>query len=399
MKVLALLPDGVEKPSGGVGEQFRELYNQLKNDVEYYVCSYPEQNSLPHYNPVLNPTPANQHASLTTIIGQTMYYHMALDFRTEFDIIHAFDWSTFYAGCLCSWHFKKPLVSTMQLSLKLLNQEANITYCGDINTIDGYWVNQSQVFFEEMGLFYSNKVIHVSDYYANLMPQDNSTIIHNGIDLNAWKPQKPYDLPGRNKLKFCYIGRASPMKGLQTIIDCNIPDDVDFYFVVSPINAEEPWLGKVKEKCNNRNIFFINGLYGQDKINFLFSMDGVVMPSVHEPFGIVALEALISENMFITTASGGIKEIVEGVEYFHITNPSSLRSAFKKIQKLTPEERQSIVQQGVNRAQQFSWDVQAQKLLQVYKEVKDQPYNENMVLTEFYKQFYPSRITNNEQVQ
>jgi glycosyltransferase involved in cell wall biosynthesis len=317
---------------------------------------------------------------------------MALDFRTEFDIIHAFDWSTFYAGCLCSWHFKKPLVSTMQLSLKLLNQEANITYCGDINTVDGYWVNQVQVFFEEMGLFYSNKVIHVSDYYAKLMPQDNSTIIHNGIDLNAWKPQKPYDLPGRNKLKFCYIGRASPMKGLQTIIDCNIPDDIDFYFVVSPINAEEPWLSKVKEKCNNRNIFFINGLYGQDKIDFLFSMDGVVMPSVHEPFGIVALEALISENMFITTASGGIKEIVEGVEYFHITNPSSLRSAFKKIQKLTPEERQSIVQQGVNRARQFSWDVQAQKLLQVYKEVINEPYKENMVLEEFYKQFYPSRV-------
>ena len=133
MKVLALLPDGVQKPSGGVGEQFRELYNQLKNDVEYYVCSYPEQNTLSHYNPVLNPVPANQHASLTTIIGQSMYYHMALDFRTEFDIIHAFDWSTFYAGCLCSWHFKKPLVSTMQLSLKLLNQEASITYCGDIN--------------------------------------------------------------------------------------------------------------------------------------------------------------------------------------------------------------------------------------------------------------------------
>jgi glycosyltransferase involved in cell wall biosynthesis len=224
------------------------------------------------------------------------------------------------------------------------------------------------------------------------MPQENSATIHNGITIENWKPQKVYDLPGRNKLKFCYIGRASPMKGLQTILDCNIPDDVDFYFVTSPINAEEPWLSRIKEKSNNRNIFHIEGLYGQDKIDFLFSMDGVVMPSIHEPFGIVALEALISENILITTATGGIKEIVEGVEYFQISNPSSLRSAIKKIQKLTPEHRHQIIQQGVSRAKEFSWDVQARKLLQVYREVIGQPYKENMVLEEYYKQFYPDRV-------
>lgn len=393
MKVLALIPDGVQKPSGGMGEQFRELYKHLKDDVGYYVCSYPEKSTLPHYNPVLNPIPAaREHSSLTTIVGQSMYYHMALDFKTEFDIIHAFDWSTFYAGCLCSWHFKKPLVCTMQLSLKLLNQEAGISFCNDINSMDGYWINQLQVYFEEMGLYYANKVVHVSQYYSDLMPQENKTIIHNGIDIDSWKPQKTYNLPGKNKLKFCYIGRASVMKGLQTILECNIPDDVDFYFVISPINTEEPWLSKIKEKCNNRNIFFINGLYGQNKVDFLFSMDGVVMPSVHEPFGIVALEALISENLFLTTASGGIKEIVEGVEYFHLDNPSSLRSAIKKIQKMSPEEKQRITQQGVNRARQFSWKTQSQKLLEVYKEVKGQPYKENKVLEEYYKQFYPNRI-------
>jgi glycosyltransferase involved in cell wall biosynthesis len=116
------------------------------------------------------------------------------------------------------------------------------------------------------------------------------------------------------------------------------------------------------------------------------------MPSIHEPFGIVALEALISENILITTATGGIKEIVEGVEYFQISNPSSLRSAIKKIQKLTPEHRQQIIQQGVSRAKEFSWDVQARKLLQVYREVIGQPYKENMVLEEYYKQFYPDRV-------
>lgn len=368
MKVLALVPDFVEKPSGGLGEQFRHLMENLEGRVEYFISGYPEENSIKNYKGANAPIPF-RHAALNTIYGQSIYFLRALEFKEEFDIIHAFDWSTFYAGYLCQEYFKKPLVCSVNLSLKQLNQ-AGIFYCHDPNTIDGIHINQLQIYFEELGLAKADKVIQVSDYYNGFYPHfhNKTAVIKNGIDVDKWVKKRTPKLPGKNKLKFCYIGRASPMKGIDKILDCPIPDDIDFYFIVSEKNAEEPFFSGIKQKSNGKNIFHIQGLYGQDKIDFLYAMDGVVMPSVHEPFGIVALEALISENLFITTASGGIKEIVEGIEYFKIDDKGNdLLSIFKKIQTLSDEEKEKIVRQGKERALEYPWSKFADQLYDTYQ--------------------------------
>lgn len=370
MKVLALVPDFVEKPSGGLGEQYRHMMEKLQGRVEYFTVGYPEQNSILNYKSARNPIPVFKHAALTTIYGQSIYFLKALEYKEDFDVIHAFDWSTFYAGYLCKEHFKKPLVCTVQLSLEQLNKDG-IFYCHDPNTIDGIHINQLQKYFEELGLLTADKVIQVSEYYNNLYLdyQNKSVVITNGIDVDKWVKKRTPKLPGKNKLKFCYIGRASPMKGLDVILNCNIPDDIDFYFIVSNKNAEEPIFTNIKNKCNNKNIFHIPGLYGQDKIDFLYSMDGVVMPSKHEPFGIVALEALISENLLITTASGGIKEIVDDIEYFKITDSNSLQQTLETIKQLPEEKIKQITNKGKQRAQEYPWSKFADKLYNVYKEV------------------------------
>jgi glycogen synthase len=381
MKVLALIPDFLEKPSGGLGEQMQNIVRELKDKVDYYICGYPEKNNIQNYKSVLAPIPHFRHAALTTIYGQSIYFLEALEFKEDFDIIHACDWSTFYAGILASWHFKKPLVCTVNLSLEQLNK-SNIFYCHDPNTVDGYHINALQILFEQMGLYHANKIIHVSEYYANLYPnfKDKTTIIHNGLDLKKWKKQNdsPF-IRNKNKTKFCYIGRASAMKGLDTILNSNIPDDVDFYFVVSEKNAEEPIFTNIKNKCNNKNIFHIQGLYGQDKIDFLHEMDAVVMPSIHEPFGIVALEALAAECILITTASGGIKEIVHDIDYIHINNHNDLNNAYNKIKLLPNEEKEKIKQKGKNHVSKFDWEIQSNKLYNLYKETLNMKYIPSMV--------------------
>lgn len=372
MKVLALVPDFIEKPSGGLGEQFRHMMECLEGRVEYFIAGYPEENNIKNFKSVPAPFPF-PHAALTTIYGQSIYFLKALEFKEEFDIIHAFDWSTFYAGYLCKEHFKKPLVCSVNLSLKQLNKN-NIFYCHDPSSIDGAFINQLQVNFEEFGLARADKIIHVSQYYSDMYPDTKlkTEIIENGIDIEKWVRKRNPKLPGKNKLKFCYIGRAAVMKGIDLILNCNIPDDIDFYFVVSSKNAEDMILSNIKRKCNGRNIFHIPGLYGQDKIDFLYSMDGIVMPSKHEPFGIVALEALISENYFITTGSGGLKEIVEGTEWFRVENSQDLEQTFKQIQQLSEEDRVRILMKNKERALQFPWSKFADKLYNTYKSLISQ---------------------------
>lgn len=366
MKVLALVPDYVEKPSGGLGEQFRHMMEQLEGRVEYFIAGYPEENSVKNYKSVIAPIPF-PHAALTTIYGQSIYLLKALEFKENFDVIHAFDWSTFYAGYLCKEHFKKPLICSVNLSLEQLNK-TGIFYCHDPNTIDGIHINHLQIYFERLGLITADKIIHVSEYYNNLYPefQNKSEIISNGIDIDKWVKKRTPNLPGKNKLKFCYIGRASPMKGIDVILNCNIPDDVDFYFVVSSKSAEEPFYSNIKQKANGKNIFHIPGLYGQDKIDFLYAMDGVVMPSKHEPFGIVALEALLTENYFISTGAGGLKEIVNEIDWFEINDSESLSLVFKKIQKLSETDKEKIITKGKQKALEYPWHKFADKLYNVY---------------------------------
>lgn len=380
MKVLALIPDFLDKPSGGLGEQMQNIIRELEGKVEYYICGYPENNNIKNYKSVMAPLNF-EHVALTTIYGQSMYFLESLDFKQDFDVIHACDWSTFYAGVLCSWHFKKPLLATVNLSLQQLNK-SNIFYCHDPNSLDGHYINKLQVYFEHMGLLYANKVVHVSDYYANLYPEykEKAVVIHNGLDIQKWKQKNNSKfIRGKNKTKFCYIGRASAMKGLNTILNSDIPDDVDFYFVVSNKNAEEPIFTNIKNKCNNKNIFHVEGLYGQDKIDFLYEMDAVVMPSIHEPFGIVALEALAAECILITTATGGIKEIVKDIDYIQINNEYELNNAFNKVKLMTNDEKLNIKQKGKNHVLKFDWKIQSNKLYEVYKEVMTMDYNPNLV--------------------
>jgi glycosyltransferase involved in cell wall biosynthesis len=258
----------------------------------------------------------------------------------------------------------------MQLSLEQLNKHA-VYFCHNPEHTDGKYINDLQTEFERLGFDNSEKIVQVSNYYSNLYPEyaNKTVVITNGIDKENWIKKRTPNLLGKNKIKLCYIGRASSMKGIDLILNADIPEDVDFYFVVSPKNAEEPFYTNIVNKCNNKNIFHIQGLYGQDKVDFLYAMDGVVMPSIHEPFGIVALEALMSECMLFTTGVGGIGEILEGVPYVNIQTSEGFVEGINNFKNLTVEEKNNIIETGKQKALSFPWSKSADKLLNVYEDI------------------------------
>lgn len=376
MKVLALLPDFLDKPMGGLGIQFMNMYAHLKDRVDYYICGYPEKPAVKHFKPVVNPFPEFSHPTLSCVYGQLIYYYKALEYGVDFDIIHAYDWSTYYAGVYLSWHFKKPLICSMNLSSKQLNS-VDTFFCANVKTIDGFFLNGLMLNVEDLGLRYANKIIHVSDYYANLYPQykDKSVIVRNGLNISEWKSKRTPNFPGKNKIKVCYIGRACDMKGIDMIIDCNIPENIDFYFIVSHKGAEAKIWKQIVSKVNNKNIFHIKGLYDQDKVDFLNAIDAVVMPSKHEPAGIVAMEALISKNILITTASGGIAETVEGVDFLKCDSSKELEKCLELLTSLKDDALEKYKISGYEKMLKCDWSIYSDQLFNVYKEVIGTSYN------------------------
>lgn len=373
MKVLALLPDYLKKPMGGLGVQFMNMYAHLKDRVEYYIVGLPEKPDVSHFKANLFPFDNFYQPTINNVYQQLTYYHNALEFKIEPDIIHNFDWSTALAGVYLSRHFKKPLIYGMNLSSKHLNEVG--TFFADTKSWDGMHLNYLMLCFEELGLQYANKITHVSNFYDNLYPlhKKKSVIIRNGLNVSEWEPKRIPKLPGSNKIKVCYIGRACDMKGIDMITNCNIPDNIDFYFVAGIKGSEGKSWHEIKQKTNNKNIFHIEGLFGKDKVDFLFAMDAVVMPSKHEPAGIVAMEALISKNILITTATGGIAETLEGVDYMECHNSYELQQCLEKLTLLSKEHLEFFKNSGYQKMLKCDWKNSADELYKLYEEVQWEP--------------------------
>lgn len=369
LRVCALLPDYLDKPMGGLGVQFMEMYAHLEKRVDYYIVGLPEKPNVKNFKSNLTPFDNFQYPSINNIYHQLLYYHHALSYNVDFDIIHAFDWSTALAGVYLSRHFNKPLIYGMNLSSKNLNQVGTF-FCTDMRSPDGYFLNQYMTEVEELGLKYANKITQVSRYYQNLYPQykDKTVIIQNGLNVKEWVSKRKIKFPGKNKIKVCYIGRACDMKGIDMITNCNIPDNIDFYFVAAKKGAEAKVWKDISNKVNNINIFHIKGLFGQDKIDFLSAVDAVVMPSKHEPAGIVAMEALIAKNVLITTATGGIAETVEGIDYMECHNSQELQQSLEALANIDEQSLEVFKNSGYKKMLEKDWSVSADQLYNLYQE-------------------------------
>lgn len=374
LKVCALLPDYLDKPMGGLGVQFMEMYAHLKDRVDYYIVGYPEKPPVKYFRSNLTPFDKFEYPSINNIYHQLLYYHNALEYKVDFDIIHCFDWSTALAGVYLSRHFNKPLVYGMNLSSKHLN-EVGTFFCSDMRSMDGFFLNYYMTCVEDVGLKYANRVTQVSDFYKNLYPKyrDKAVIIRNGLNVKEWLGEKrKVKFPGKNKLKVCYIGRACDMKGIDMIAGCKIPDNIDFYFVAAKKGAESKVWADIKRKVNNKNVFHIKGLFGKDKIDFLNATDVVVMPSKHEPAGIVAMEALISKNILVTTATGGIAETVEGVEYMECHNSEQLQQCLETLANLSEEDLETLKNSGYRKMLECDWSTSADQLYSLYNEILEE---------------------------
>lgn len=367
IKVLALLPDYIDVPMGGLGIQFKNLYPHMAKKVDYYIVGCPEKPNIKNFKGIPLPYEDFNFPAIKTIYDQLLYYHTALEFNTEFDIIHCYDWSTAMAGVYLSRHFKKPLVYGMNLSPKHLNTSGTF-FCCNISTYDGMFLNQYMISQEKLGLDYANRITQVSNFYKNLFKEysDKTVVIENGLNINDWEQKRPVKFPGKNKIKVCYIGRVCSMKGIEMICDADIPDNIDLYFVGQSKGAEGYIWKRIKDKVNNKNIFHIEGLYGQDKIDFLCAIDAVVMPSKHEPAGIVAMEALISKSLLITTATGGIAETVEGVDYLKVTDSNSLSEALKALTLMSESDILSLKNSGYKKMLSRDWENYAHHLYEMY---------------------------------
>lgn len=296
----------------------------------------------------------------------------------KFDIIHSHDWLSLYSSKLLKWTYNIPLICTIHATEHGRNS--------GIRTDMQKYISSA----EWLLTFESWKVIACSQYMKEeiknifTLPEDKIEVIPNGIDMDSFNLQfdkeefrKKYALDDE-KIIFC-IGRHVYEKGVQLLIEA-APDIINNcentkFIIAGKGEMTEGLKERVRGLGLEKKILFVGYMENEEKIKMYKVADAAVVPSLYEPFGIVALEAMAAGCPVVISDVGGLKELVE-----HKVNGlkavagsrDSLRDNLLMI--LKDEELHKAVGENCNEfiSNKYNWDNIALETSKLYEKVQDE---------------------------
>ena len=118
------------------------------------------------------------------------------------------------------------------------------------------------------------------------------------------------------------------------------------------------------------DIVQLAGFVSDDELRDLLHRAGcVVIPSLYEPFGIVALEAMAAGAPIVVARTGGLAEIVDGTDAGLLFEPGNVEQLAERIaQILTSPATAAAVSEAASLLlrERYSWDAIAVSTLQAY---------------------------------
>lgn len=146
-------------------------------------------------------------------------------------------------------------------------------------------------------------------------------VIHNGISYEGLSTlNENYK---KSRRIFGYIGRTDYRKGILECIKAIKDMDAELHIACPKNDCEylEKILMYVEAANMQDRVKFYGWCVGERKKNFLESLDALIIPSLYEPFGYVALEGMQYGLPIISSNNGGLDEILDGYKYKY--NPYS----------------------------------------------------------------------------
>lgn len=223
-------------------------------------------------------------------------------------------------------------------------------------------------------------------------PAEKIRVIYNGVDPQKYSMQQvskekiselrqSYGLNDDN-LMILFVGRLVWVKGVDKLIGAmphvlqKIPNAK---LVIVGLGEMRDYLEKMVKNLKLQDVvkFRFEFIPEEERIAHYAACDMAVFPSIYEPFGIVAIEAMSMEKPVVVGASGvsGMREIVipAGQDQcgFHVNPNDPPDIAWGIISALQdPQRKIQLGQNGRKRVlQEFTWDIIAKRTVQVYSEL------------------------------
>ncbi len=217
----------------------------------------------------------------------------------NFDVIHCHDWLTSIAGRELKKKLGIPLVMTIHAT--------------ENDRTGGHPWNQIQE-FELQACREADAVITVSNYTKKKLeslgvPSYKIYVIYNSVPIPEIEPVK------HSTNKVLFAGRLTMQKGVEFFLKAAklvLEKKKDVQFIIAGKGELLPKLVELSFDLGiGEHVLFL-GFIDQTQISELYKQcDIFVMPSVSEPFGIVALESMAQKTPVIISKTSGVAEVAK----------------------------------------------------------------------------------------
>ncbi len=317
---------------------------------------------------------------------------------SDVDIVHCHTWYSHLAGMLVKQLLQVPMVLTTH-SLEP-HRPWKVEQLGTAYHASS-WVERT-AYQNADGVVAVSQSMKDDVHALYGVPCDRIGIIHNGINLDQYKPTTDPEVLDRygidRKMPFVlFVGRITRQKGIIHLVNAIRSIDSGVQIVLCAGAPDTKEIGEEMEQAvreawqhSDNPVIWIDEMLPKEELIVLYSHASVfVCPSVYEPFGIINLEAMACETPVVASAVGGIPEVVvpdktgllvpitpcSGIDV-EPANPerfsADLAASVNHLLR-SPQESANMGKNARKRVEDhFSWASIAARTLDFYQQVLDQ---------------------------
>jgi len=318
---------------------------------------------LPH-------VPAERYLALTASADHALV-QLALDADSPLagwrpDVVHGHDWKVGWAADTLARHHDVPFVLTMHGTERVRHGgNLPIGEPTDVNSIE-WWLA-----FRADRLIASTRFMVDQLVTGFELSPEQVIRIPNGIDPELWDG---HDHPSKRGALVVSWGRVQYEKGFQVLaramstLRTRVPD---VSCVIAGRGSYLPELQTQIDVEGVSDLIALPGFVGDEDLRDLVHLAGcVVIPSLYEPFGVVALEALAAGAPLIVARTGGLAELIADTDAgltFEPGNPDDLADSVELVLRDPELARQLTANAQRLIEKKYAWGAVATSVVKVYE--------------------------------
>lgn len=283
--------------------------------------------------------------------------------RADADLVHAHDWMTFPAAIAAADRHDIPLF------LHVHSTEYDRS---------GEGANAAIVAIEKNAFDRATHIFAVSDYTRGLLverygvPAQKVTVIYNAPDEAAIATiPAPRAIASPRRPWVVFLGRLTFQKGPDHFLCAAAIVAQHNHHARFLICGSGDMLGALRELAQALGIaerVEFRGFLDPPAVDRLLGQSSLlVMSSVSEPFGLVALEALRAGTPVIVSRQSGVREVLGHSLQVDFWDHDKLADQMLAVLRLPPLAMQ-LVEEGREQLMQLSWEDSAQRILESYQD-------------------------------